>query len=488
MKKLLLLFFTVAGFVSASAQTSCATAVPVVAPSTVTVTGGITSGTYQLACDNVNGELATGAFGRWYSYTATANGQVTLSSSLPQNDDPNSTDDDTRVSVYSATCGALLCVAGADDDSGTNFLTTLTFDVASGSTYYIQWDNRWSGIQFDFSVAFAGVSCFPITVVNAPTNTTTNSITLNWNAATGTPQGYEVEYGPFGFTQGAGTVLATATNSITIPGLAASTAYSYFVRSNCGLGGFSDWTTSLAFTTAKVCPQTVGFETTAELVGMSTFGNGAYGLSANAPANAQAGSFYWIFNTNATAASNNWLFTAPFSLQANEAVTITFWIRSTTVRSLRLTVGNDALQAAQTTQLWANTAFNNTTYTQFTANYTAPATGIYYFGFNDISTAQATATLRLDSINFSSVLGTNDYLTSKFSVYPNPVSNIINFSNEANAVVSTIEMSDLNGRVVKTVNVNATEGQVSVSDLATGIYMMKITTDQGVAIKKIVKD
>jgi hypothetical protein len=94
----------------------------------------------------------------------------------------------------------------------------------------------------------------------------------------------------------------------------------------------------------------------------------------------------------------------------------------------------------------------------------------------------------LDSINFSSVLGTNDYLTSKFSVYPNPVSNIINFSNEANAVVSTIEMSDLNGRVVKTVNVNATEGQVSVSDLATGIYMMKITTDQGVAIKKIVKD
>ncbi|MBP6557250.1 MAG: T9SS type A sorting domain-containing protein [Flavobacterium sp.] len=484
MKKLLLLFFTVAGFVSSNAQTSCATAVPVTAGSTVTVAG--ITGTYQLACDNVNGELTTGALGAWYSYTATANGQVTLTSSLPQNVAPNS--DDTRVSVYSGACGTLTCVAGADDDSGTNFLTTITFDVVSGSTYYIQWDNRWSAAGFDFSVAFVGISCFPLSVVNAPTNIATNSITLNWNAATGTPQGYEVEYGPFGFTQGAGTVLSTATNSITISGLAASTAYSYFVRSNCGLGGFSDWTPSLAFTTAKVCPQTVGFETNAELVGMSTFGNGAFGLSANAPANAQAGNFYWIFNTNATAVSNNWLFTAPFSLQANEAVTITFWIRSTTVRSLRLTVGNDALQAAQTTQLWANTAFNNLTYTQFTANYTAPTTGIYYFGFNDISAAGATATLRLDSINFSSVLSTNDYLTSKFSVYPNPASNTVNFSNEANAVVSTIEMSDLNGRVVKTANVNATEGQVSVSDLATGVYMMKITTDQGVAIKKIVKD
>ncbi|MFN3968357.1 T9SS type A sorting domain-containing protein [Flavobacterium sp.] len=484
MKKLLLLFFTVAGFVSANAQTSCATAVAVTDGSTTTVPA--LTGTYQLACNNVNGELATGPLGMWYSFTATGNGQVTISSDLAQNVAPTFSDD-TRLSVYTGTCGTLTCVDGSDDIDATNYLTLLTFDVSTGTTYYIQWDNRWSAAGFDFTVAFTGVSCFPVNTVNAPTNIATNSVTLNWTAASGTPQGYEVEYGPLGFAQGAGTVLTTATNSITIPGLAASTPYSYFIRTNCGLGGFSTWNTTSAFTTAKVCPQVVGFETTPELVGMTTFGNGSYGLSANAPANAQSGNFYWIFNTNATAASNNWLFTAPFSLQANEAVTITFWIRCATVRSLRLTVGNDALQAAQTTQLWANAALNNPTYTQFTATYTAPATGIYYFGFNDISTAQAVATMRLDSINFSSVLGTNDYLTSKFSVHPNPSNNVINFTNEANAVVSTIEMADLNGRVVKTANVNATEGQVSVSDLAAGIYMMTITTDQGVAVKKVVK-
>lgn len=483
MKKLLLLFFTVAGFVSANAQTSCATAVAVADGATVTVPS--ITGTNQVACNNVNGELTTGAFGMWYSFTATGNGQVTLSSDLPQNVAPSS--DDTRVSVYTGSCGSLVCVDGNDDIDGTNYLSILTFDVTIGTTYYIQWDNRWSSAGFDFTLTYVAVTCYPVNTINAPTNIATNSITLNWAAATGIPQGYQVEYGPLGFAQGAGTTLTTTTNSITIPGLAPSTAYSYYVRTDCGLGGFSTWSASNAFTTAKVCPQTVGFETTAELVGMSTFGNGAYGLSANAPANAQAGNFYWIFNTNATAVSNNWLFTAPFSLQANEAVTITFWIRSTTVRSLRLTVGNEAVQAAQTTQLWANTAFNNTTYTQFTANYTAPATGIYYFGFNDISTAQPTATLRLDSINFTSVLGTNDYLASKFSVYPNPSTNVINFSNEANAVVSTIEMADLNGRVVKTANVNATEGEVSISDLAAGIYMMTISTDQGVAVKKIVK-
>ncbi|MFN4026899.1 MAG: T9SS type A sorting domain-containing protein [Flavobacterium sp.] len=483
MKKLLLLFFTVAGFVSANAQNTCATAVPVADGETVTVP--TIAGTYQLACDNVNGELASGAVGVWYSYTATANGILTISSNLPQNVAPNS--DDTRVSVYSGSCGSLVCVGGGDDFSATNYLTEFDFDVVSGNTYYIQWDNRWSDSGFDFSVAFEPVSCFAIRVLNNPTNITPNSITLNWNPATNSPVGYQIEYGPFGFTQGTGTVLNTTTNSVTISGLAASTAYSYFIRTNCGSNVYSVWSPSLSFTTAKVCPQSFGFETNASLVGWTTSGNGAYGLSASAPTLAQAGNFYWIFNTNATAASNNWLFSAPFALQANEAVTITFWIRCATARSLRLTVGNAATTTAQTTQLWANAALNNPTYTQFTATYTAPSAGLYYFGFNDISTAQATATLRLDSINFTSVLGTNDYLTSKFSVYPNPANNEVNFSNDVNAIVSTVEMADLNGRVVKSASINATEGRISINDLATGIYMMTITTDQGVAVKKIVK-
>lgn len=81
----------------------------------------------------------------------------------------------------------------------------------------------------------------------------------------------------------------------------------------------------------------------------------------------------------------------------------------------------------------------------------------------------------------------NQLSDTSFSVYPNPALNVINFSNTTNAVVSAIEMTDMNGRVVTSAKVNATEGQISVSDLATGIYMMNITTDQGVVVKKIVK-
>ena len=65
---------------------------------------------------------------------------------------------------------------------------------------------------------------------------------------------------------------------------------------------------------------------------------------------------------------------------------------------------------------------------------------------------------------------------------------MITISNDIDAVVITIEMTDLNGRIVKTKNVNAVESQISTSDLATGVYMMKIVTDQGTAIKKIIKE
>jgi len=491
MKKLLLLAVLFLGSLSASAQYDCATdAIELTANGTYTapdVTGTFETGCYTDAFDNTG----TGAiYGLWYKYTPASSGQITLTSDLAQNAAPNS--DDTRLQVLTGTCGALVCYDSSDDISATNYKTTLSFPVAAGTTYYIQWDNFWNGAGFDFDFTFTPISCLPVYTVNLATNTTATSVTLNWVASLSAPGSYDVEYGPVGFTQGSGTTLSTSTNSISISGLSGSTLYDFYIRANCGATQ-SNWTTVNTFTTAKYLPYASGFDnTTTQLVGWSTFGNGAYGLSALAnAANAQSPSYYWIFNNTVGAVSNNWLFSPAISLQAGEQVTTTFWIRCGTTRSLRLTVGNAATSAAQTTQIWANNALLLTTYGQQTAPvFTAPTAGTYYFAFNDISVAAATAaaTMRLDTVNFATNLSTSDFLSSKFAVYPNPVNDIINFSNEDNAIVSTIEMSDLNGRVVKSVKVNATEGQISISDLATGIYMMKINTDQGVATKKIIKE
>lgn len=98
---------------------------------------------------------------------------------------------------------------------------------------------------------------------------------------------------------------------------------------------------------------------------------------------------------------------------------------------------------------------------------------------NYLAKAVSTDTL-LENANFAS--------TVDFSVYPNPSNDVVNISNSTNAIISTIEMTDLNGRVVKNVSLNATEGQVNISDLSTGVYMMNVSSDQGSITKKIIKN
>jgi hypothetical protein len=478
-KTLLSAFLMLTSFLFA--QQNCGSAVEITANGTITAPA--ITGTYVTSCDQTNPDAAGPYYGVWYKYTATSNGTVALTSNLPANVAPNSVD--TRLSVWQgASCSALTCVGGADDVSGTVYLSTFNFNAIAGTIYYFQWDSRFSALGFNFTFTFNPVSCFPVTTLNATSGITTTSITLNWAAATLNPANYDVQYGPLGFTFGTGTSVSTSTNSITLNGFSASTSYDYYVRSNCGTSQ-STWTAVSSFSTAKVCPQTFGFENNSELVGWSTFGNGSYGLSAIAPTLAQAGSYYWIFNTNTTAVSNNWLFTPAFSLQANEAVTITFWVRCVTARSLRLTVGNSTLPASQTTQLWTNAALNNPTFTQFTTSFTPSIAGIYYFGWNDISTAQTVATMRLDSINFSSVLSTNEFSESNFSIYPNPTSSILNISNPNNVEIKSISVVDINGRIVK--NQSDSLSQINVSDLNAGVYFVTIEAAEGKTTKKFIK-
>lgn len=88
------------------------------------------------------------------------------------------------------------------------------------------------------------------------------------------------------------------------------------------------------------------------------------------------------------------------------------------------------------------------------------------------------------------LLGSSDFnlASSKFSVTPTPANDFINISNTDNILVSAISITDLNGRVVKLNSYsNVSDFQVNVSDLASGIYMMNITSDKGSVTKKIVK-
>ena len=92
------------------------------------------------------------------------------------------------------------------------------------------------------------------------------------------------------------------------------------------------------------------------------------------------------------------------------------------------------------------------------------------------------------NVTLDGLLGTGSQTISNFAVYPNPTSNVVNVSANK-ALVSGVNFADLNGRVVKTAKFDGVaEAQVNISDLASGVYMMSISSDKGTTVKKIVKN
>ncbi len=346
----------------------------------------------------------------------------------------------------------------------------IAFQNYSNDMYLLALDNI-AVINNDFCVApDRGI---------ATTATTTNSATIEWTGV----GDFDVAVGAPGFTP---TVTDTASGgpTYTATGLSPNTRYQFYVRGMCE----SQWIGPYSFFTANTLPYAYGFESVG---GYAQDGwDGSWSLNA-VPANAHTGNQMVFSNTSTTAATNRSIFSRPISLQAGEQVTASFWHRETSAtvnRSLRLRVINEATPLVSTV-IFTGTGIHSTAWVQVTANvFTAPTAGTYFFEFNDFSPLSAAASsMLLDDVNFATNLATNDFNDSKLAVYPNPTSNLINIANELGAVINTVEMTDLNGRTVKTTTINATEAQISVGDLAAGVYMMKISTDQGIAIKKIVK-
>nr|MBP6585838.1 T9SS type A sorting domain-containing protein [Flavobacterium sp.] len=82
---------------------------------------------------------------------------------------------------------------------------------------------------------------------------------------------------------------------------------------------------------------------------------------------------------------------------------------------------------------------------------------------------------------------TNEFVANKFTVSPNPTKDLLSISS-ANNLISTIAIKDLNGRVVMQKGFNkVSQAQVNVAELATGVYMMNVTSDAGSFTKKIIK-
>ena len=82
---------------------------------------------------------------------------------------------------------------------------------------------------------------------------------------------------------------------------------------------------------------------------------------------------------------------------------------------------------------------------------------------------------------YQSFLGTNDISKIKTNIYPNPAKDWITISTES--PVKSIEIYDILGRLVRI----ETSSKINISQLEKGNYFLKIKTDSGESVEKMVK-
>lgn len=169
MKKITLLMITLLTSMFSVAQNSCSEAQPITAAGTFVV-DAINGAVIPSVC--AGGGLGTAA--EWYAYTPSQNYTATVTTDLAIN-----ICRDTRFQVYTGTCDALLCLTG-DDDSGViacnsgnanSYLSTKSFNVTAGTTYYIAFDNKWESLGFSFQITEAPIVVPPPTPISYTTQT-----------------------------------------------------------------------------------------------------------------------------------------------------------------------------------------------------------------------------------------------------------------------------------------------------------------------------
>ncbi len=80
-------------------------------------------------------------------------------------------------------------------------------------------------------------------------------------------------------------------------------------------------------------------------------------------------------------------------------------------------------------------------------------------------------------------VGIEDVVVENTAIYPNPATEMINISTDNQ--VQRVEIFNMQGQLVKVETGEVT--RVSVKDLANGLYTLKLTTDNGTSMHKIVK-
>lgn len=332
----------------------------------------------------------------------------------------------------------------------------------NGTPWYISLDD----ISIDVTPA-----CAP------PTGLAVNSITYNsasfvWNATSGNYQ-YVLDNSSSD-PSGAGTALAGETFSIN--SLAPLTTYYFHVRTDCG-GTFSAWST-ISFTTLATPPANDDCTNAVALTPGGVYSdNPVDGTNAGASTSSQtapttcfgfSGGDVW-YSVVVPASGNITIETGtPVGGGAGIDTVITAYSGDC---AFPTQVGCDDDGATESLIGFSKLVLTGQT----------PGSMIliraYEYGNN------ATGNFGISAYDAS--LSTGSFDSASFKAYPNPVKDVLNLSYATD--ITSVEVYNMLGQNVMTKTLNVSQGQIDMSNLNAGNYIVKVTADGLTKTIKVIK-
>jgi hypothetical protein len=378
---------------------------------------------------------------------------------------------------------------------GTHRMRIVTADVLTNPNpcYSGSW-----GVSLDFAVNITlAPSCLPPSALTA-TAITATSATLGWTEM-GTASVWDIEWGIAGFTPtGVPTITATTTNQFVLSSLTPNTAYSFYVRANCGAtNGTSTWSGPFSFTTTctpYTIPYSEGFET--GYIHNATIAGCLNQQSVTANELWTANNTFTDYNrTPRTGAWNafllygneDWLF-IPVQLDGGSTYAVELYARqdgsTTTDSNILVSYGTSATAAAMTNAIVPVTGLTNGVYQLVAGQFTPTASATYYVGIKGFMNFSPWY-ISLDDISITTVLSNDTFNSSSFVAYPNPVKDVLNLSYSSE--ISSVRVMNLLGQEVISRNVGANSTQLDMTNLTTGAYIVNVTIGDVVKSIKVIK-
>ena len=78
-------------------------------------------------------------------------------------------------------------------------------------------------------------------------------------------------------------------------------------------------------------------------------------------------------------------------------------------------------------------------------------------------------------------------LQKQISIFPNPSKDKVSIVSEGEKVVS-VSIVDVQGKIIQKIRINSLKKEIDISSLDKGIYLLRMETEKGTVVKKMVKE